>query len=93
MATIAPDRWTARCGGASFCNAGDTGAVRVIRQASANSVRLEKKADIDDRYQTIAGSVFDVDFGSNYDPVLLRNFLHHFDEDTWNPLLAGCEGS
>jgi ubiquinone/menaquinone biosynthesis C-methylase UbiE len=31
-----------------------------------------------DRYSTIAGSAFDVDFGTDYDIVLLPNFLHHF---------------
>ena len=37
-----------------------------------------------DRYDTIPGSAFDVDYGSGYDVVLLPNFLHHFDA-------AGCE--
>jgi ubiquinone/menaquinone biosynthesis C-methylase UbiE len=37
------------------------------------------KAGVADRYQTIAGSAFDVDLGSGYDVVLLPNFLHHFD--------------
>ncbi len=31
------------------------------------------------RYRSIAGSAFEVDFGSGYDLVLLTNFLHHFD--------------
>jgi len=35
-------------------------------------------AALDDRYKTIAGSAFDVDFGEGYDVVLLTNFLHHF---------------
>ncbi|HYN23737.1 MAG TPA: class I SAM-dependent methyltransferase, partial [Pyrinomonadaceae bacterium] len=33
------------------------------------------KARIADRYQTIAGSAFDVDYGMGYDLVLLTNFL------------------
>lgn len=41
-------------------------------------------AGLSDRYATIPGSAFDVDFGSGYDVVLLTNFLHHFDT-------AGCE--
>ena len=34
---------------------------------------------LDGRFDTIAGSAFEVDFGSGYDLVLLPNFLHHFD--------------
>lgn len=33
---------------------------------------------VGDRFSTIAGSAFDVDFGDSYDAVLLPNFLHHF---------------
>ena len=46
-----------------------------------------RKAGVDDRYSTIAGSAFEVDFGRNYDLVLLTNFLHHFDVDTCIRLL------
>ncbi|MCM3904663.1 MAG: methyltransferase domain-containing protein [Pyrinomonadaceae bacterium] len=45
------------------------------------------KAGIADRYQTIAGSAFDVDYGTGYDLVLLTNFLHHFDPPTCETLL------
>jgi ubiquinone/menaquinone biosynthesis C-methylase UbiE len=45
------------------------------------------KAGISDRYQTIAGSAFDVDYGKGYDLVLLTNFLHHFDPATCETLL------
>ena len=41
-----------------------------------------EKAGVADRYKTIEGSAFDVDFGSGYDLVLLTNFLHHFDAPT-----------
>jgi SAM-dependent methyltransferase len=40
------------------------------------------KAGISKRYHAIPGSAFDVDFGSDYDIVLLANFLHHFDAPT-----------
>jgi ubiquinone/menaquinone biosynthesis C-methylase UbiE len=45
------------------------------------AVALENaaKAGVTDRYQAIAGSAFDVDFGSGFDLALLPNFLHHFD--------------
>jgi ubiquinone/menaquinone biosynthesis C-methylase UbiE len=46
-----------------------------------------QKAGIADRYNTIEGSAFDVDFGSGYDLVLLTNFLHHFDPPTCETLL------
>jgi 2-polyprenyl-3-methyl-5-hydroxy-6-metoxy-1,4-benzoquinol methylase len=36
---------------------------------------------LDGRFDTIAGSAFDVDFGGGFDLVLLPNFLHHFDRD------------
>lgn len=36
-----------------------------------------------DRFSFIAGSAFDVDWGSDYDLIMLPNFLHHFD-------IAGC---
>jgi len=40
------------------------------------------KAGVADRYQALAGSAFDVDYGGGYDIVLLTNFLHHFDRAT-----------
>ncbi len=46
-----------------------------------------QKAGISDRYSTIVGNAFDVDFGSDYDMVLITNFLHHFDIDTCETLL------
>src|SRR5437899_2467138 len=39
-------------------------------------------AGVADRYSTIAGSAFDVDFGTGYDVALVTNFLHHFDMAT-----------
>ena len=44
-------------------------------------------AGVSDRYKTIEGSAFDVDFGTGYDVVLLTNFLHHFDAPTCETLL------
>ena len=46
-----------------------------------------------DRYHTIPGSAFDVDFGSGYDVVLLTNFLHHFDVPTVESLLKKVHAS
>jgi len=46
-----------------------------------------RKAGVSDRYSTITGSAFDVDFGEGYDLVLLTNFLHHFDPPTCEALM------
>ena len=46
-----------------------------------------QKAGVAERYHTIEGSAFDVEFGSGYDVVLLTNFLHHFDPPTNETLL------
>jgi SAM-dependent methyltransferase len=40
------------------------------------------KAGVSDRLSTIAGSAFDVDYGTDYDLALVTNFLHHFDPPT-----------
>lgn len=45
------------------------------------------KFGVADRYKTIEGNAFDVDFGTDYDVVLLPNFLHHFDAPTNEKLL------
>ena len=44
-------------------------------------------AGVADRFQTKPGSAFDVDYGTEYDIVLLTNFLHHFDVGTCETLL------
>jgi ubiquinone/menaquinone biosynthesis C-methylase UbiE len=43
------------------------------------SFEAARNAGVADRYHTIPGSAFEADLGSNYDLVLLPNFLHHFD--------------
>ena len=50
----------------------------VLEVAKANA----EKAGVADRYQTIPGSAFEVDYGGPYDVVLITNFLHHFDVPT-----------
>ncbi len=55
----------------------------VLEVAKENAQR----AGVADRYETIAGSAFDVDFGGSYDVVLLTNILHHFDAPTCESLL------
>src|SRR4051794_16024153 len=48
------------------------------------------KAGVMDRYETLAGSAFEVDYGNEYDLVLLTNFLHHFDRSTCVGLMKKC---
>ena len=50
----------------------------VLEVAKANA----QKAGVGDRYETLPGSAFDVEFGGPYDIALLTNFLHHFDIPT-----------
>jgi ubiquinone/menaquinone biosynthesis C-methylase UbiE len=45
-------------------------------------------AGVSGRYHTIPGSAFDVDYGKDYDLVMITNFLHHFDIPTCEKLLA-----
>jgi ubiquinone/menaquinone biosynthesis C-methylase UbiE len=52
-----------------------------------------EKAGVSDRYQTIDGSAFEVDFGTGYDLVLLTNFLHHFDQPTCEALARKVRGA
>jgi 2-polyprenyl-3-methyl-5-hydroxy-6-metoxy-1,4-benzoquinol methylase len=55
----------------------------VLRVALDNA----RKAGVQDRYDMLPGSAFEVDFGGPYDAVLLTNFLHHFDAPTCVGLL------
>ncbi len=61
----------------------------VLRVALENA----RKAGVHDRYDMLAGSAFEVDFGGPYDAVLLTNFLHHFDVETCVGLLKKVHGS
>jgi hypothetical protein len=50
-------------------------------------------AGVTDRYQLLAGSAFELDFGGPYDVILLTNFLHHFDAPTCVELLKKVRAS
>lgn len=50
----------------------------VLEVARENAIA----AGLANRFSTIAGSAFEVDFGENYEAVLVPNFLHHFDPPT-----------
>jgi ubiquinone/menaquinone biosynthesis C-methylase UbiE len=55
----------------------------VLDVAKENAQRF----GVADRYRTLPGSAFEVEFGAGYDLVLLTNFLHHFDTPTNEKLL------
>lgn len=54
----------------------------VLAVATENARRL----GVHDRHTLLPGSAFDIDWGSQYDVVLLTNFLHHFDLATCKQL-------
>jgi ubiquinone/menaquinone biosynthesis C-methylase UbiE len=56
----------------------------VLEVARENAVA----AGVSGRYHTIPGSAFDVEYGKDYDLVMITNFLHHFDVPTCEKLLA-----
>jgi ubiquinone/menaquinone biosynthesis C-methylase UbiE len=62
---------------------------KVLEVAKENA----QAAGVSDRYHTIPGSAFDVDYGAGYDLVLLTNFLHHFDPQTCEGLLRKVHGA
>jgi SAM-dependent methyltransferase len=51
---------------------------KVLEVARENA----EQAGVTARYHIIPGSAFDVQFGTDYDLVLITNFLHHFDPPT-----------
>ncbi|MGH7728658.1 MAG: methyltransferase [Vulcanimicrobiaceae bacterium] len=55
----------------------------VVRVALARAT----EAGLAERVSVLAGSAFEVAFGTEYDLVLLPNFLHHFDPSTCETLL------
>jgi predicted nicotinamide N-methyase len=52
-----------------------------------------KAAGVDDRFRTVVGSAFDVEWGGGFDLVLLANILHYFDRDTCVALLRRAKSS
>lgn len=59
---------------------------QIVAQDWPNVLEVAKEnataAGVAERYRTLPGSAFEVDFGGDYDVVLLTNFLHHFDAAT-----------
>jgi ubiquinone/menaquinone biosynthesis C-methylase UbiE len=55
----------------------------VLTVARANA----ETAGVADRFRIIAGNALELDWGGDFDLILLPNFLHHFDFDTCTSLL------
>ncbi len=75
--------------GIEFAKNNPQAEVVALDWASVLEVAKEnaRQAGVADRHSTLAGSAFDVDYGTGYDLVLLTNFLHHFDIPTNEMLL------
>jgi ubiquinone/menaquinone biosynthesis C-methylase UbiE len=58
--------------------------IRAVDWPNVLTVATEnaEKFGVADRHHLIPGSAFEVDFGTDYDVVLVTNFLHHFDVET-----------
>lgn len=50
-------------------------------------------AGLGDRFKTLAGSAFEVEIGSDYDVILIPNFLHHFNQSECVQLLKKAAGA
>ena len=50
-------------------------------------------AGMADRYKTTSGNALEIDWGDNYDLILLPNILHHFDQDGCIHLLGKAKDS
>lgn len=55
----------------------------VLQVAKENA----EKFGVADRHHLIKGNALDVDFGEDFDVILLTNFLHHFDKQTNEDLI------
>ena len=62
---------------------------KVLDVARANAQRF----GVNERFATLAGSAFELDWGGGYDVVLVTNFLHHFDPPTCERLLRKVHAS
>jgi 2-polyprenyl-3-methyl-5-hydroxy-6-metoxy-1,4-benzoquinol methylase len=50
-------------------------------------------AGLGNRYKTTSGNAFEVDWGDNYDLILLPNILHHFKQDGCVRMLSKAKSS
>lgn len=57
------------------------------------AVENARHAGISERYRTLPGSAFEVEFGGPYDLVLVSNFAHHFDTAATTAFFAKCRAA
>src|SRR5258708_3569514 len=69
--------------GIEVAKAVPTAVVTAVDWAEVLAIAQEnaKAAGVDDRFRTVVGSAFDVEWGGGFDLVLLPNILHYFDRD------------
>jgi 2-polyprenyl-3-methyl-5-hydroxy-6-metoxy-1,4-benzoquinol methylase len=81
--------------GLAFAQRNPNAEVTALDWANVLEVAREnaEQAGVAERFQTIAGSAMDVDFGTGFDLVLLTNFLHHFDTATCEQVLRKVHSS
>jgi 2-polyprenyl-3-methyl-5-hydroxy-6-metoxy-1,4-benzoquinol methylase len=63
------------------------------RDVVAVAGRNAERASVGERYRTLAGDAFGVDWGGGYDLVLLAHILHHFDHASCVALLRRVRDS
>ena len=61
----------------------------VLEVAKENAERF----GVADRFETLPGNAFEVQFGGGFDVILLTNFLHHFDTETCVSILKKCHAA
>jgi ubiquinone/menaquinone biosynthesis C-methylase UbiE len=71
----------------SLVTAVDWASVLTVAKANAAA------AGVTDRFRTVDGNALELDWGCEFDLVLLPNFLHHFDIDTCASLLRKAKFS
>jgi ubiquinone/menaquinone biosynthesis C-methylase UbiE len=62
---------------------------QVLKVARANA----EAAGVANQFRMLAGNALDMDWGGDYDLILLPNFLHHFDVSTCTSLLQRVRAS
>ena len=61
----------------------------VLELASANA----RDAGVAERFRVVTGNAFEVDWGGEFDLVILANFLHHFSPDACATILRKVKSS
>lgn len=81
--------------GIAFAQQNPQAEITAVDWANVLEVAKEnaQAAGVIDRYHLNPGSAFDVDYGRDFDIVLLPNFLHHFDVATCETLLRKVHSS